>query len=702
MDIDAVCRGLAPKDPRNKALRRLCKLVGSLQTQAPLSTRLDSLEALSAWLRASGKLPPAPEGQPVESESGWIRRFQLLIRLLEFAADTRAAFRAWLGSLVADCTAVGFLCGTGLPARPHFFAEATDRLLRKVLPAPFEGNGLGDIVERLFPSERDLAFLPEVPAPLWERFVRLLSEPDSRKPNPWAPLWHSVGEAAQLIATRVAALGLAEDIRGLSGEASVRDSPFLRLAPAFLRLVEADESGEPATLQAAAEGALRAVADARAAFATVRRALEAHGVSVDLVYRLELGGLQLSRLSVLTRLLIPATLGERVQLSVDLLFSLSRASWTARRILPLIQSSAHLLARKIVERAGQTGEHYITATRAEWFAMLGSGGGGGVLTAGTTVLKFWLIGLKLPLLMEGLLASFNYAGSFLGMQLLGFTLATKQPSMTAAALAGALKEGAADVESLTALIARTVRSQGAAALGNLGFVIPAALLADWAVRWRWGRHVLDTEAAHHALTSLNPFSSGTMVFATLTGVLLWMSSMCGGWVENWAVFRRLPEAIAQHRIRRWLGGRLLGWVARVFARNVSAFASNVSLGFLLGMLPALSRALGLSIEVRHVTLSMGGVALAAGHYGWAVWMMPAIYVALLGVLLIGALNFSVSFALALAVAIRASVAGPRPKLGLWRALGNRLRANPREFFLPPRASPATEGALDVNTAGTDG
>ena len=42
-------------------------------------------------------------------------------------------------------------------------------------------------------------------------------------------------------------------------------------------------------------------------------------------------------------------------------------------------------------------------------------------------------------------------------------------------------------------------------------------------------------------------------FAAFTGVLLWLSSIGAGWLENWAVYRRLPEAIAEHRIKRIIG-----------------------------------------------------------------------------------------------------------------------------------------------------
>ena len=77
----------------------------------------------------------------------------------------------------------------------------------------------------------------------------------------------------------------------------------------------------------------------------------------------------------------------------------------------LLRGSAELLARKIVERAGHTGEHYITSSRREWVGMLLSAAGGGILTAGTTFAKFLIGRFKLPFFLEGLAASVNYSAS---------------------------------------------------------------------------------------------------------------------------------------------------------------------------------------------------------------------------------------------------------------------------------------------------
>jgi len=336
----------------------------------------------------------------------------------------------------------------------------------------------------------------------------------------------------------------------------------------------------------------------------------------------------------------------------------------------------------MIEHAGQTGEHYITTTRGQWWKMIASAAGGGFLTGFTIILKYLVVWAHFPLFVEGALASLNYAGSFLTMQLCGFTLATKQPSMIAAALAGSLhgsrdKVEAHELDDLVTLIARTCRSQLAAAIGNVGMVIPTALAFHFAyLRFR-GVPFLDEQAAHHTIESFHPLHSGTIFFAALTGVLLWMSSLGAGWLENWSTYRKLPEAIATHRVGRIIGRRPLRWFSRVLARNVGAFGGNVSIGFLLGMVPVVGRFFGIPLEVRHVTLSAGSLTLAACSAG----IHEGFLAAALGIGVILALNFGVSFACALFVALRArgvSHAGPR----LLRAVLGRFVRSPAPFFVP--------------------
>ena len=156
---------------------------------------------------------------------------------------------------------------------------------------------------------------------------------------------------------------------------------------------------------------------------------------------------------------------------------------------------------------------------------------------------------------ESFLYALIYAVSFLLMQAFGLVLATKQPAMTAAALARIVREATGEdrEERIASFFARLASSQLAAAISNVATVGAgaAAFVAGWL--FLAGRPWVDPATARETFLVLSPLDSGTIFFAALTGVLLWMGSLAGGWFENWSTYHRLPEGIARHPLARVIG-----------------------------------------------------------------------------------------------------------------------------------------------------
>jgi site-specific recombinase len=708
-DLEAFCKQLAPAARKPRAVRELYAILTAADAEAQLAQRIAWLERLARWLRA-GTLPvllveSRPKGEKGEkaakaskapSEPPRTARLRLLVRALEELPVLRAQAARSVASVLRDSSAFLLLSRLGLPGDRSFLAETIDRISRRVLPMPSDDGELAQVIERLFSTQKDAAWLASLEPELAHKLVVVLDDGST-----WKPLHRSASDAALLLATRVSALGLSEDIRVRSPSVSLRESPLFQLPRACDALLEMLERHSHASAEQMAEQMQPAVervrfllAECSSTVEQVIRELERFGVSVDVVYRLEVMTKNMVRLRTLIEQLTPGPEQLRARHASQLLARLVEDRIRDRSILDLGRSNLHLLARKIIERAGHTGEHYITATRGEYWKMLGSAAGGGVLTAGTAAMKFMIVWAHLAPFIEGFLAGANYAASFLLMQALGFTLATKQPSMTAAALAATLRETTArpELDELVTMIARITRSQLAAAVGNIGLVIPAAAALDYACATKLGRSFLDHETAEHVLHSLNPFESGTIFYAALTGVLLWLSSIAAGWIENWAVYRRIPEALAHHRIGRIVGRRSMAWLSRAFSRNLSGAGGNVALGFLLGMTPVLGKFFGLPFDVRHVTLSTGALVLAAGSLGMTEALSAGLWTACLGIAVIGLLNFGVSFVLALLVALRAREVNRSDRLRLARAIIARLATHPSEFLFPPaRALPVKSG-----------
>lgn len=695
---DAFAQAVAPLAARHRVFRQLHAALLRCDPRAPLVDRVAGLEGLLRVVCSRRGVPALEGGAPRERPE--ITRLRWLLRAMEAVPQARLRLARVVTGVMVEGVGGGLFGRLGLPTDRGFFSETVDRISRGLLPEPVDERDLSQLIGRLFPNRAAWRALEATPPELVAELARQLRDPAAGL-DPWAPLLEHLTDACSLLALRIAAVGLSDVIRARSPQVRLGESPFHRLPRAVDALLEdlrryrgagADTHQTALQLRSQLEQCQDLMQRCHAVTDGVVANLEQYGVSVDVVYRLELISRSLDRLSALLRQLEPYSELGRATEAKALLVELAGLRIRDRKLTDIARGNLHLLARKIIERAGHTGEHYITSSRREYFKMLLSAGGGGVLTAGTAGLKYMIGWGHFAPFAEGMLSACNYAGSFIVMQLLGFTLATKQPSMTAAALAGTLRDSAhhPDLSALVAMIARITRSQLAAAIGNIGMVIPASLALDayWRTRYD-GLPFLNPETAEYVLRSLHPTQSGTIFYAALTGVLLWASSIAAGWLENWATYRRLPEAIAEHRLGRFVGARAMRWLGSFFQRNIAGFGGNSTLGFLLGMTPVMGKFFGLPLDVRHVTLSTGALTLAVASLGFSGDTTPTIYAAAAGIAVIGGLNFGVSFVLALAVALRAREANRADRFRLLFSVVATFLRSPLQFFVPPARDDAT-------------
>jgi site-specific recombinase len=181
---------------------------------------------------------------------------------------------------------------------------------------------------------------------------------------------------------------------------------------------------------------------------------------------------------------------------------------------------------------------------------------------------------------------------------------------------------------------------------------------------------------------MNPFTSGTAIFAAVTGVILWIGALAGGWAENFLVFNRISHALVQHPVSHQVGTRHMGRIAAWLERNAASWTNSIVLGYLLGLTPVIARFFGIPLDVRHVTLSTGMVALAAAQYGLDAFRHGWLYFAMAGIAVTFVLNLSVSFTIASVVALRAYNVPGREQLQILRYIGRQFRRSPRHFFFP--------------------
>jgi len=650
-------------------------LVASLERLGPSA----GWEERGAWLREL-------VAWTAETEGGErLEAFTAHLRARPGAADlVRTAIR----SVLEDVDGLRLLAEAGLPRRESLADELLVRLVHVVFPRPPESRDLEDFIVILLDSVRWRGW----PAGQRPESVAAFLDAVGIAGVPLPRIRRALAEAVRSQCLRAAAIGIGEDVVRAPPRRPMEESPFHRLDRSGDRFFEEVVAPSPDRGRLLAHRAEmeRAVADSKAARAAAYENLERTGVSTDLVFRLDILGRGLDRIEAALPLLAPRD-GEdpsrAVAAFVQRITSDVRREQSLRR---LFGDRFQLLAKKIVERSGHTGSHYITADRAEWWRMFRMGLGGGLIIAGAVFVKDLIYGLHPPHGTLTVLAFLNYAAAFVGIHACHWSLATKQPPMTAAALADALTadQSGRGSHAVLDLVARIMRSQTAALLGNLLAAFGVCLGIDALHRAWLGEAFVEEDAAHAAIAAHAPFTSGSLFYAVLTGAAVWLSSMAAGWAENAAARGRLRESVAAARAA---GGdtrvrRLGGW----FVENIGGVAGNVSLAFFLVMITFGGKIFGVPVDVRHVTLATGQVALAASAL--ADFSSREVVWAYVGLGMIGFLNIVTGFALALWIAMRARGVTTRARLRLLAAVAASPVGSPLRFLYPFGKDAAPPGA----------
>lgn len=663
-------------------------LLSSLQDQETLHEKLDWLGRLLSWIRYEGN-----QDSHMEKETGKLpsARIRFLLMVLDRHPEWKREVAKLLRAIIHHISAMEFFTETGISKENGFFSEVMDRGMQKILPRTALDKDLASLFTALFPHPKDALWIQSIDVQTFDRLVELFQFESQNEEEVWKRLVRDVEDALTYLVIQVRASGLEPKILRRLDHANFRESPFFSLVRAMEIFLEAYHQSDLERFRSETENFKRHIDACQNEVMGVHKHLDEYGVSVNIVYQLARIESFLIRIESLADCLVREKLDHRQV--IKFIAALVRDNQRTRSIKQLVRENISLLARKVVERSAETGEHYITRTKSEYRHMLQAAAGGGMMTALTVYLKVFVAGLHTTLFLEGALHTLNFAASFIFMQLVGFTLATKQPAMTGPALAAKMKDVSSKegMDALVREIVLLIRSQTAAVFGNVFAVIPTVLLIDTIIFYSFGAHLMSPAKASASYQSMDIFGP-VILYASFTGVLLWISSLIAGWADNWFALRGLRRTLAQNpKMIQAFGKRNARQTAIFLEDNISGLAGNGSLGFLLGMIPQIFIFIGIPLGVAHVTLSSGTLAAALPVMGWQMVEEPLFWRAVLGVVAAGTLNISVSFALALWVAMRAKEVSSYQRRAIYKAVIEKFRRSPWTFFFPigKLAAPAT-------------
>jgi site-specific recombinase len=665
---------------RHSALPPLDVLAASASAEDSLENRLNWLVDVVQWIRRPGHDDEAAASPEFHVQAGRLRRF---LDVLDKNQGWKLSVAQTLRSIIRETSALELFTETGLPRQFGMMQEIGERLARKLLPPP-GSTELGVLFDRLFPHRHDAEWLETLDDATLLRFQELVEFEVEIDGKVWGVLTDELEDALSHLAAQLRISGCSTAIRPRIKHQRIRELPFFKLMGALQGVVDARRAGDEAALLAALNHLHGLLETCHQALEEVLAHLEARGVSTDVVYQLAFLEAALARFAVLLELNFNREL-PLTQLG-GFVARLVRENRARESVAELLRQNFRLLTRKIVERNAETGEHYIARTPGEYGEMLRSAAGGGVIMAFTTWFKLIILGCHLPGLLQGFAASFNYATGFVAIQLSGSTLATKQPANTAPALAERMhqvREPEAK-EALVDEIVYLIRSQFASIVGNLVLIVPTTLALYFSISWVTGVPMMQPDKATktiHSLSILGP----SFFYAGFTGILLWASSLVAAWADNWFVCHRIGEALASdRRLVRTLGTSRALRLGRFWSKNIAGLAGNISFGVMLGLIPELAAFAGLPLDIRHVTLSSSMLTAATASIGPSVLTTTPFWLAVSGIAGIGFMNVTVSFSLAMLVAIRARGIQSPERHAIYQSLLRRLVRQPLSFALPIR------------------
>lgn len=612
-----------------------------------------------------------------------------LCYVLQQQSVWRSAFRLYLIQVMTSRKTVHLLTDIGITHNTGFWSSASRILVDKILPSLVNDDYVKDIFGQIFDRPDDHIWVNSVSDNIWQSLVRTIGFRSPNASATYALLVNEILSAVQVLSYRITHIGLEAELVRNHPEIEQFESPFLRQNDAIndyvlrysewlldKKVVREDSMHIEVLLSQCEKITLR-----------IRKTAARQGVSISLTRLLLQLTQSIARLRTLLNLLDSRCMQDAVPLGTSLFKELVTAENKHHSLRELMRSNTELLSLQVTERAGKSGEHYVTSNREEWVEMLRSAIGAGFIVGWMAMIKILFSSLALAPFGYALLYSLNYSSGFMLVHVLHMTIATKQPAMTAALIARAIDQGQEKLEELVELIVRVLRSQFIAIVGNIALAMPTA----YAIAWAWygitGKHLASPEKSLHLLHEIDPLHSLALPHAAIAGACLFLSGLISGYYDNKASYSNIPERLRQLVwLRKLLGGQRLMNVTNYVGNNLGALAGNFFFGVMLGSIGQLGDFFGLPIDIRHITFSSANFAFALVGLDQQISWQTAL-TSIVGILLIGVVNLGVSFSLAMLVALRSRRVsfgrGGKLTLMLWQ----RFLSGTRDFFIPPPDQP---------------
>jgi len=598
----------------------------------------------------------------------------------EFRESLSSEFNLWL----IDSKISNNIASLGILSKQGFKEEISDRFYNKFLPQAPQKGDFSSLFAILFPHKKDPLWVNAIDDALWAKFWGMLLYNEALHVKTKTYLYHEIVYATEILAIWIAAEEFDEHYIRLDRSLLTKDSAFIALQREISSLActiqNEDPEAEMTKLDFQHIDVLIAQCYDQVNF--LRKQSLNKGILVSLTYNLERLEQIIQRTQKCVQLIQEFETDSFYATLLPLFKEVVEKNCARNSLSDVLNQNIKILAKSIANNASEHGEHYIADTTKEYIGMFLSASGAGIVIALMALIKITIMHSGFSPIIETILASLNYGFGFVLIHLLGFTVATKQPAMTASTFAKAVDRAdtkRADQHKLATLFMQVSRSQFAAVVGNMTLALGVSCLIGF-IYAQNHIPILSPQELQYYTENFNPFPG--LFYAAIAGVWLFTSGLIAGYYDNRASYLDLKSRYMHLPILKKITSQAVREkIATYLHNNHGAIMGNFYFGILLGITPFVGHMLNLPLDIRHVAFSSAnlGYIVAQGELSLFDFIEGLVFV-----LMIGLVNLSVSFALALKVSLKSRDAEFGNFFSFVKLLFQEAKRNPRALFFPPK------------------
>ena len=611
--------------------------------------------------------------------------FEVFLAYLKNNEEIKNNFRDYLFILFSNKSFAKALTDANILSENAFFPELKKRISYKFLPPVEDENTVSYIISKvLFNPKSDSNYIKNIKPEDGSEFFKLMEiEKISTLPKVKKELLIS----ANILALRSVGNALEAGIAKMVPEYKNFDNPFVALQSELDSLIGRFKEDENLQINSKDVDYKQIKIYLQQCLDFVDKAFKnasKFGISSKINQSLLKIRQQLRRIQDIIPILVVDNEEDVLTNSKNLVSNTLKYNSHRNNVRELIDDSTRLISHLITSHTAETGTHYIATSSKEYLKMFWKASGGGIIVGFLCIFKMMMSYSHGSEFSHAVLYSLNYAFGFIIIYLLGFTLATKQPAMTAATMAKVLSDESSsdkNYKEFANLVAKLSRTQFIAFVGNVLWSFPVALAIIYGMDWFLEKNFAVAKA-DKLLKDLNPIESKAILHACIAGFFLFISGIISGNISNSSIFNQVPERISQSPfLNQVIGAKNSKKLSDFYTKHWAGIISNFWFGIFLGVIAPLGVFLGLDLDIRHITFSAGNFALALYGKGFDIDTYTFV-ISLVTIFLIGAFNFIVSFGLSMLLAFRSRKVNFGELTIIYKTILKYFIKNPLRFFIP--------------------